>query len=217
MADLDAARSFAERVAPHTDVFKVGLELFVAAGAPAVALGRELSRPIFLDLKLHDIPETVERAVARAAALGAKMVTVHAAGGKAMLERAAARGAREGIDIIAITVLTSLSDDDLADAGIPENTRAHALRLAKLAHAAGVRQFVCSAHEVAGMRAALGPEATLITPGIRPQTAADDQKRVATPHMAVRAGADLLVVGRPIRDSPDPAAAAAAIAREIRA
>ena len=217
VGDLASARALAARVAPEVGVLKVGLELFVAEGAPAVALGREVGLPVFLDLKLHDIPETVERAVARAAALGARWLTVHASGGHAMLERAVAR-AGASLSIVAVTVLTSLEDADVRALGADETARAHALRLARLAHAARVRCFVCSPQEVGDLRAALGPEVTLITPGVRPAgAAAGDQKRVATPAGAVRAGADFVVVGRPIRDASDPAAAARAIASEIDA
>jgi orotidine-5'-phosphate decarboxylase len=217
LPDARAARALAERVAAHVDVLKIGLELFVSEGPAAVEIGRDLARPVFLDLKLHDIPETVERAVARSAALGARMVTVHASGGRAMLERAAERGAREGIDVVAVTVLTSLADEDLAHAGIAGTTREHALRLAKMARACGVRHFVCSPQEVTDLRAALGKDVVLVTPGIRQADGqAGDQKRFTTPQQAARAGADLLVVGRPIRDASDPASAAADIARAIR-
>lgn len=214
---LEDARALAEKVAPHVHVLKIGLELFLAEGARATAIARDLARPLFLDLKLHDIPETVERAVSSAAKHGAHMVTVHASGGRAMLERAQKRGAREGVNVTAVTVLTSLADDDLAEAGIPESASDHALRLARLAFACGVRYFVCSPHEVARMRAELGPSATLVTPGIRPESSdAGDQKRVATPQAAAHAGANMLVIGRPIRDAPDPAEAARSIAQSLR-
>ena len=219
MGDLAQARALAERVGPEVGLIKVGLELFVAEGAPAVALGRQVGLPVFLDLKLHDIPETVERAVARAAALGAKWLTVHASGGHAMLERAVTRARAEGaLAIVAVTVLTSLEDADVRALGVPASARDHALALARLAHGAGVRHFVCSPQEVADLRAALGEEVVLITPGVRPAGAArGDQRRTATPAGAVRAGADYVVVGRPIRDADDPAAAARAIAAEIDA
>ncbi len=216
---LDEARALALRVREAVGMIKVGLELFVEAGPAAVALGEEVGRPVFLDLKLHDIPETVERAVARASAHGAALLTVHASGGAAMLERAVRRAEAEGgaTAIVAVTVLTSLDAADLARLGVAVDPGAQALRLARLAWEAGVRAFVCSPHEVSALREALGPEATLITPGVRPQgAAAGDQKRVATPRGAVLAGADAVVVGRPIRDAGDPLAAAAAIAREVR-
>ena len=181
-------------------------------------LGEEVGRPVFLDLKLHDIPETVDRAVGRAAALGAKFVTVHASGGGAMLERAAQRAAKEasGLTIVAVTVLTSLDDADLRQLGVTRGLGEQALALAKLAWDVGVRGFVSSPREVATMRAALGPEAILITPGIRATTnVSDDQKRTATAQAAVADGADWLVVGRPIRDAKDPRAAALAVRAEI--
>ncbi|MEZ4307622.1 MAG: orotidine-5'-phosphate decarboxylase [Polyangiaceae bacterium] len=217
---LSAAEEGARRVAPAVGVLKVGLELFVREGPPAVEMARAAGRPVFLDLKLHDIPETVERAVQNAAALGARYLTVHAGGGRAMLERAAAAAARSPspLTILAVTVLTSLDQADLAAMGVAGTPREHVLRLARLAFDAGVRGFVTSAAEVSALRDALGAEAFLVTPGIRPAgAAAGDQKRVATPASALAAGADLLVVGRPIRDAADPRAAAGDIVREVAA
>ncbi len=215
---LAEASEGAARVAPEVGVLKVGLELFVREGPRAVELGHALGRPVFLDLKLCDIPETVERAVHNAAALGARYLTIHASGGRAMLERAASAAARAAspLTLLAVTVLTSLDESDLASLGVAGSPREHVLRLAALAMGAGVRGFVTSAQEVAGLRGALGAEAFLVTPGIRPAGAgAGDQKRVATPAAALAAGADLLVIGRPIRDAADPRAAAEAIVREI--
>jgi orotidine-5'-phosphate decarboxylase len=215
---LAEARSTAERLAPEVGVLKVGLELFVREGPAAARLGRDLGRDVFLDLKLHDIPETVERAVAGAAALGVRYLTVHAAGGARMLARAAAEAARAPtpLTLLAVTVLTSLDAADLEAQGIAGTAEDHAIRLARLAWGAGVRGFVCSASEARAMRDALGPEALIVTPGIRPAGAdADDQKRVATPAQAIADGADLLVVGRPIRDAADPVAAARAVVAEI--
>jgi len=217
-ASLEAAREAALRVGDAVGMLKVGLELFVEAGPAAVRLGEEARLPVFLDLKLHDIPETVERAVARASALGARVLTVHAAGGAAMLARAVARADAEGagLAIAAVTVLTSLDGGDLTRAGVTDDVPAHVARLARLAADEGVRAFVCSPHEVRALRDALGPDVTLITPGVRPATGAgDDQKRVATPSRAVADGASFVVVGRPIRDAADPRAAAMAIAREV--
>ncbi len=219
--DARAARELAARVAPGVGVLKIGLELFVAEGPAVVALGDEHQRPVFLDLKLHDIPETVERAVAAAAARGVRYLTVHAGGGPEMLRRAVARAERESggrTTILAVTVLTSMSDDDLRATGVDADSAGQVERLAKLAWDQGVRGFVCSPLEVARLRALLGPDAQLVVPGVRPAgAAAGDQKRIATPSDTIRAGADLLVVGRPIRDAADPLAAAAAIAREIGA
>jgi orotidine-5'-phosphate decarboxylase len=217
---VDEARAAALRVAPSIGMVKVGLELFVNAGPSVVALGREAALPVFLDLKLHDIPETVERAVAQASSLGAKIVTVHASGGRTMLKRAVSRAASEGgtLSICAVTVLTSLDDADLRDIGMAGSSREAATRLARIAFDEGVRWFVCSPAEVASLRSALGKDAILVTPGVRPADAArgDDQKRVATPEQAITDGADWVVVGRPIRDAADPLAAARAIADSIR-
>jgi len=217
--NVDRARDLALAVGDAVGMLKVGLELFVQAGPGAVAVGREAGRPVFLDLKLHDIPETVDRAVARASALGARMLTVHASGGAAMVRRAVERAAREGagLEIVAVTVLTSFDADDLASVGVAPDVGAHAERLARLAWAEGVRAFVSSPHEAARLRRALGPEATLVTPGVRAagEAGKDDQKRTMTAREAVAAGASWVVVGRPIRDAADPRAAASAIASEV--
>jgi orotidine-5'-phosphate decarboxylase len=215
---LADARALAEELRGEVGMLKVGLELFVAEGAAAVRLGQDNDLPVFLDLKLHDIPETVERAVSRASALGARLLTVHASGGRAMLERAvtAAERGGQGLEIVAVTVLTSLDDADLAELGLEGGAPAQAVRLARLAFACGVRTFVCSPHEAAALRAALGPSARLVTPGVRPGgEAAGDQKRVATPATAITAGADALVIGRPLRDAPNRRDAARALVAEI--
>lgn len=217
LADASAGASL---VAPAVGVLKVGLELFVREGPRAVEIAQELERDVFLDLKLHDIPETVERAVANACALGVRYLTIHASGGRAMLDRAASAAARSRtpLTLLAVTVLTSLDPGDLSALGITGAPREHALRLARLAWDAGVRGLVTSAHEVAALRAELGPEAVLVTPGIRPAgTDAGDQKRVATPASALASGASLLVIGRPIRDAQDPRAAAESIVAEVAA
>jgi orotidine-5'-phosphate decarboxylase len=216
---LEEARVMALAVREAVGMLKVGLELFVEAGPRAVAIGAEAGRPVFLDLKLHDIPETVDRAVARASALGARMLTVHAAGGPAMLRRAVERARSEGagLEIVAVTVLTSLDAGDLGAIGVAGDVASHVERLARMAWAEGVRAFVCSPHEAAMLRAALGPEATLVTPGVRAASrgGGDDQKRTMTAGEAVRNGASWVVVGRPIRDAADPLAAARAIASEV--
>ena len=200
-------------------MIKVGLELFVNEGPAAVVdLGRDVGLPVFLDLKLHDIPETVERAVAQASRLGARLVTVHASGGREMLRRAVAcADAGTGdLAICAVTVLTSLDDDDLRDIGMSGPPGDAAVRLAKMAFEEGVRSFVCSPAEVSAMRSVLGPDAVLITPGVRPANAErGDQKRVATPEQAIGDGASWVVVGRPIRDAADPLGAARAIGNAI--
>ena len=218
---LAEARAGAETVRGAVGVLKVGLELFVKEGPAALAVARETGAALFADLKLHDIPETVERAVASLAPAGARFVTVHAAGGAAMLGRAVERASRDTqgeLMVLAVTVLTSLDGADLEAQGIEGGAEDHAVRLARMAWAAGVRGFVCSPFEVARLRAELGPEATLVTPGVRPaKTGAQDQKRVATPEEAIARGADYVVVGRPIRDANDPAAAARAVAEEVAA
>jgi orotidine-5'-phosphate decarboxylase len=200
-------------------MLKIGLELFVEAGPRAAAIGDEVGRPVFLDLKLHDIPETVERAVARASALGVRMLTVHASGGPEMLRRAVERAHKEGrgLELVAVTVLTSLDVDDLHAIGVAEDLVSHAERLARVAWEQGVRAFVCSPHEAARLRVTLGPEATIITPGVRPagEAGKDDQKRTMSAAEAVEAGANWVVVGRPIRDAADPLGAARAIAAEV--
>lgn len=219
---LAAARALAEAVAPHVGMLKVGLELFVEHGPAAVALGEPLGLPVFLDLKLHDIPATVGRATARAAGLGARLLTVHAGGGAAMLEAAVRSAEGSALRVCAVTVLTSLDASDLAALGVAASPGAHAARLARLAWDAGVRAFVCAPAEAAALRALLGPEALVVTPGVRTREAAtargdgaDDQKRVATATEARAAGADWIVVGRPLRDAPDPRAAARALAEEL--
>lgn len=213
---LAEARAGAERVRGAVGVVKVGLELFVREGPAAVAIGRELGCEVFLDLKLHDIPETVDRAVASAAAFGVRYLTVHAAGGRRMLEQAARRAEGTGTTLLAVTVLTSLDARDLTDTGVTAAPSEQALRLARLATSSGIPGLVCSVGEVAELRATLGPQVVLVTPGIRPSGAGgDDQKRVGRPGDAIRAGSSLLVVGRPIRDAADPLAVARSIVAEI--
>jgi orotidine-5'-phosphate decarboxylase len=216
-ADLDMARSWAAAIRPSCGLFKLGLEFFLANGAPgfhAIA-----GRPIFLDLKLHDIPNTVAGAVRAVLPLRPRMLTLHAAGGTAMI--AAARQEAEAAGdarplLLAITVLTSLDGAALAETGVIFTPAEQVLRLGRLALAAGADGLVCSPLEVAMLRAALGPGPKLVVPGIRPAGAAiGDQARVMTPREAVAAGADWIVVGRPITGAPDPGAAAAAIAAEL--
>jgi orotidine-5'-phosphate decarboxylase len=228
LPNVEEARRAAVEVAPAVGMIKIGLELFIEAGPRALTLGKEVDRPVFLDLKLHDIPETVERAVASASSLGARLITVHASGGRTMLKRAVERAAKEGgsLAICAVTILTSLDDHDLDDVGIhvtrrlapfkpEERSRASraAESLAILAYDEGVRWFVCSPGEVALLRSKLGADATIVTPGIRPADAkAGDQKRTGTPEQAIKDGANWLVVGRPIRDAANRLQAAQAIA-----
>src|SRR5512142_38560 len=208
-----AAEPFARAIAPEVGMLKVGLELFAAEGPAAVRTIAALGLPVFLDLKLHDIPNTVEGAARSAAATGARLLTVHAAGGAAMV-KAAVKGAGPGVRVLAVTVLTSLDAAALEAIGLVGPPEAAVVRLARLAVEAGAGGLVCSPHEVAAVRAAVGPGPLLVVPGVRPAGAAKgDQARVATPAEAVRAGADVIVLGRPLRDAPDPALAA----REISA
>ena len=225
--NVEDARRVSLALQPHLGLVKIGLELFTEIGPAALAWAHEAKLPVFLDLKLHDSPETVERAVERAASHGARMLTVHAAGGSEMLRRAvgaaervaARKGAAIPCSIVAVTVLTSLDAADLRAIGTNDAPAAQAIRLARLAFEAGVRAFVTSPEEAGALRSTLGPTATIITPGVRPGATrpADDQKRVATPRDAILRGADYVVVGRPIRDAADPAAAAAAIDEELTA
>jgi orotidine-5'-phosphate decarboxylase len=198
--------------------FKVGLELFVAEGPSVVRELRRRDVSVFLDLKLHDIPNTVAGAVRSVAALGAEFLTVHAAGGPAMLEAAAEAAASvpNAPQLLAVTVLTSLDQLQLATIGIGHSSEDQVLRLAETASAAGINGFVASAEEVSALRQRY-PAATLVIPGIRPAgTDTADQKRIATPAAALAAGASYLVVGRPITQAPDPAAATRAILEEMR-
>ncbi len=215
--DIDRARGWAEAVAPSCGLLKLGLEFFLANGAAGV---RAITgRPIFLDLKLHDIPNTVAGAVRAVLPLAPAMLTLHAAGGAAMIEaaRLAADAAGAGRPrLLAVTVLTSLDAAALAATGVADSPSQQVLRLGRLALAAGADGLVCSPHEVVLLRDALGEAPILVVPGIRPAgAAAGDQARTMTPEQAVTAGADWIVVGRPITAAPDPAAAAAAIATAI--
>ena len=211
----ERAEPFARAVAPEVGMLKVGLELFTAEGPAAVRAAAALGRPVFLDLKRHDIPNTVEGAARSAAATGASLLTVHAAGGAEMIA-AAVRGAGAGVRVLAVTVLTSLDAEALRAIGLEGPPEAAVVRLARLAVAAGAGGVVCSPREVAEVRAAVGAGPLLVVPGVRPPGAArGDQARIATPAEAVGAGADVIVVGRPLRDAPDPAAAARGIAASL--
>jgi orotidine-5'-phosphate decarboxylase len=198
--------------------FKVGLELFVAEGPAVLEPIIQRGHNVFLDLKLHDIPNTVAGAVKSAAGFGVRMLTVHAGGGPAMLE--AAKAALAGIahppELLAVTVLTSMDEVQLHAAGVERDPAAQVKVLAKMGCEAGIRGFVCSPHEVPAVRALTGPEAVLVVPGIRPAGAAvGDQKRVAGPAEALHQGASYLVVGRPITQAANRAQAAAAILEEM--
>jgi len=220
---LVQAEELYRRVSPYFAIAKVGLSLFTEHGPSAVERLQRLGAGVFLDLKLHDIPNTVELAASRCAEMGARYFTVHATGGPAML-RAAQAGAEKGAakngvpvpQVLAVTVLTSLSVGDLEAIGFEVSPRELALRLGRLAVGCGIAGLVCSAQEVGDLRSALGAKPILCTPGIRmPEGARGDQERVATPQEALRSGANLLVVGRPIHAAQDPVEAARRLAAAI--
>jgi len=225
LPDRAALLAMAGLVAPEAGVLKVGLEAFVAEGPSLVRELVATGADVFLDLKLHDIPNTVGRAAAAAVATGAAIVNCHASGGLDMLRafgdggrEAAAKTGRPAPKLVAVTVLTSLDAGALLAIGLSGAPRDAAVRLASLAKEAGLDGVVCSPEEIAAIRAACGKDFLLVVPGVRPAGAAPgDQKRVATPAHAIRAGADLLVVGRPITGAADPAAAARAVTAEIAA
>lgn len=207
---LDHARALALRVRHHVGGIKLGLEFFVANGQSGVREMAEIGLPIFLDLKLHDIPNTVAKAVQALHPIEPAILTVHASGGLAMLEDAKA-AAPAGTKVVAVTTLTSLDSNDLRSVGVPGDPRAQVMRLANLAMQAGIDGVVCSGKEVAAVRAAW-PKGFLVVPGVRPADAArSDQKRVVTPREAADAGASILVIGRPITQAADPDQAARAI------
>lgn len=213
--DMDTAASWAASVERYVACVKIGLQLFSRYGPAVVGAVRGGTHvDLFLDLKLHDIPATVAGAARSVARLKPTYLTVHASGGPAMI-RAAVNAAPE-VAIAGVTILTSLSEDDLAAVGIAGPARDAVRRLAVLAVGCGARALVCSPHEVSMLRAEVGPDITLITPGVRPAgSRADDQARTATPEQALADGADLLVIGRPITGASDPGAAAAAIAASL--
>ena len=214
--DLATLTAWSQAAGPHVSTLKVGLEAYLRDGAAAVHAAREASggKAIFLDLKLHDIPATVAGAARSVAALQPALLTVHAAGGADMI-RAAADALPDTL-ITAVTVLTSLKASDLEDIGLAGPAIDAVRRLAVLAVGAGARALVCSPQEVAAVRAEVGPDVVLVTPGVRPVGAdLNDQARVATPEQALADGASLLVIGRPITAATDVSAAAAAIAASL--
>jgi orotidine-5'-phosphate decarboxylase len=228
VSSTEAAEEMVRQLEGACQWFKVGLELFAAAGPAVVEALAARGHSVFLDLKFHDIPNTVAGAVRSAAGLGVNMMTVHAAGGPAML--AAARAALDGVadppQLLAVTVLTSMDEAQLKATGVKRSPAEQVELLARLGWEAGIRGFVCSPQEVTAVRALTGAEGVLVVPGIRPAGAEapvaspshfDDQKRMATPAFALSAGASYLVVGRPITQARDPAKAAEAILDEMAA
>lgn len=221
--DADSALAMVRRLLPAKPWVKVGLELLMQAGPDIVRALRGLGFDVFLDGKFHDIPNTVAGAVKGAVATGARIVNVHASGGLRMMQaarEAAAAAAADGAPrplVIAVTVLTSISAQELADeVGCARAPEEQVIALAKLAQQAGLDGVVASVLEAAAIRAACGPEFAIVTPGIRPAQANDDQRRVATPRVAVESGANFLVVGRPITQAADPLAACEAIQAEMK-
>lgn len=221
--DPERAKSLVTLLAGHVGMFKIGLELFVRSGPELVDwIAKAGGAKVFLDLKFHDIPVTVKRAMARAADLGVFFATVHCGESRAMLE-AAVEGAGDRVHVLGVTVLTSVSSQDLVEAGYRNiystDLRQLVMKKAAMAKKAGCAGIVCSGQEVQAVKTELGRDFQAVTPGIRPAgetVTADDQARVVTPAMAIERGADYLVIGRPIRDADNPVAVAKAIADEIQ-
>ena len=219
-SDAHLALRTAEQLRGHAGLFKVGLEIFSAEGPPLVRELVQRGVNVFLDLKLHDIPNTVRGAAREAGRLGVAMLDVHASGGRRMME-AALEGAREGAGggrvplLLGVTILTSLAGEDLAEIGWSDSTENSVIRLARLARATGLGGVVASPLEAGAIRRTVGPDFVIVTPGIRPAAAADDQARASTPEAAIREGADYLVVGRPVTQAADPTAAAEGVLEQI--
>ncbi len=216
-SDLDTAKRWVEATHESVSVYKLGLEFFLNFGQAGVSAIQEVTdSDIFLDLKLHDIPHTVAGAAGSITSISPRFLTVHSSGGKEMV--AAAVKALPGTSITAVTILTSLSEEDLFEIGYANNALESAVALAKLSVKAGAKAIVCSPLEIASIRSAVGPDIEIITPGVRPQSdsKSDDQKRTMTPIDAMAAGASLLVIGRPITSAwREGAAAMSARARSI--
>lgn len=216
---LAQAQKLVETLSPVVEYFKVGKELFTAEGPSVVRMVHDHGGKVFLDLKFLDIPNTVAGAVRSAARLGVWMVNVHASGGGAMMKEAAqaAAAAPKPPIVIGVTVLTSMNEESLKEIGVNAAVGEQVVRLARLAKTNGLSGVVASAQEATMLRRSFGKDFLIVTPGVRPAGAeAGDQKRVLTPKAAIAAGADCLVVGRPITESPDPKAAAEAILKEMK-
>ncbi|RJF93039.1 orotidine-5'-phosphate decarboxylase [Sphingomonas cavernae] len=212
--DLDRAKALATKVRNHVGGIKLGLEFFSANGRAGIKEMASLDLPIFLDLKFHDIPNTVAKAIQALRQLEPAILTVHAAGGRAMMEDAKAAAAN-GTKVVAVTMLTSLDGNDLTSIGLKEDTHEQVVRLTELAKKSGLDGVVCSGHEVAAARKTW-PDGFFVVPGVRPAGAATgDQKRLMTPRGALDAGASILVIGRPITQAEDPDQAARDIAATL--
>ncbi len=211
---IEEARRLVERIGDAGIFYKIGMELAYAGGLPLVERLTGEGKQIFLDLKLHDIPNTVERATAQVARLGATFLTVHAY--PQTMKAALAGAAGTPLSLLAVTVLTSMNDKDLVEAGYGSGVETTVVHRARQARSRGMHGLVLSPHELGMVRAAIGPQMRLVTPGIRPQgSGAGDQKRVMTPSQAIAAGADHIVVGRPVTEAEDPRQAVLAITAEI--
>ena len=217
VADARLALDLVDRLKDSVRWFKVGMELYYATGNTLIDALRSRGYKIFLDLKLHDIPNTVAGGINSLAKSGVDLLTVHAGGGGAMLAAAAEAATVPGAPrLLAVTLLTSIDAAELNAVGVSDSPADQVMRLARLAKNSGINGIVCSADEVAALRAELGAEALLVTPGIRPAgSPVEDQRRVATPAQAISRGASMLVIGRPITRAPNPADAARAIMKEI--
>jgi orotidine-5'-phosphate decarboxylase len=223
VGDIPSARLWVETLRGCVGWFKIGLELFTAAGPQVVGIVKDSGARCFLDLKLHDIPNTVSGAVRAVTRLGVDMTTIHLSGGRAMVEAALEAASREAASlgitrpkILGVSVLTSLGAEDLGETGIPRTPGEQVELLARLAVSCGVDGLVCAASDLGRIRPATPPSLLLVTPGIRPErSVSSDQKRTASPAHAVKEGADLLVVGRPISEAADPLEAVERIASEI--
>ena len=210
-SDFDTARAWIEATRESIDIYKLGLEFYLTFGSKGIeTIQRESGASIFLDLKLHDIPNTVKKSAGVVDHLHPRFLTVHASGGRAMV--AAAVEAVSETSITAVTVLTSLSDDDLSDLGFADTTLPTAVSMARVATSAGARSIVCSPHEIAAIRAVIDASVEIITPGVRPadEVGSDDQVRTMTPAQAIALGANFLVIGRPITSRWSQGAAAMA-------
>lgn len=217
--DLDRALALARAVGPHAGGLKVGLEFITAQGPEGIRAIAALGKPVFADTKFHDIPNTVAGAAREIAKLGVAMFNIHASGGEAMMRAAkdAASSVNPAVKLIAVTVLTSIDDGALDSVGQRGPAAEQVVRLARLVQTSGLDGVVCSAHEIAAIRKACGEDFLLVVPGIRPAGSdLADQRRVMTPVEAARAGADILVIGRPITGAPDPAKAAREIALSLK-